>query len=115
MLAPRVRDDQAGRVVEDRDVVGLVDCEHGVPDPADAALQDHDAQHAAVEPDNARRFEQFHEAERILCEDELPIIPIFFKRGNYLLNPAFGGVGDNIRDVLPIHRVKKMNRARAGN
>ena len=63
---------------------------------------------AAIEPDNARRFDLFAQAERILCVDELPIIPIFFKRGNYLLNPSFGGVGDNIRDVLPIHRVRRI-------
>lgn len=66
---------------------------------------------AAVEPDNRRRFDFFREAERILCQDELPIIPIFFKRGNFLLNPAFGGVNDNIRDVLPIQRVRRLNSA----
>jgi oligopeptide transport system substrate-binding protein len=60
---------------------------------------------AAVEADNARRFELFHESERILCEQELPILPLFFKRGNYLLRPEFGGVADNLRDVLQIHRI----------
>ena len=60
---------------------------------------------AAREADDARRFELFAEAERILCEQGLPIIPIYFKRGNYLLRPGFAGLHDNIRDVLPLHRV----------
>ncbi len=62
---------------------------------------------AATEADNARRFELFRDAERILCEQELPILPVFFKRGNYLLRSGFAGVADNLRDVLPIHRVTK--------
>ena len=61
---------------------------------------------AAAEADNARRFALFHDAERILCEEELPIIPLFFRRGNFLLNPRFGGVRDNVRDILAIHRVR---------
>lgn len=60
---------------------------------------------AAAEPDDARRFELFRQAEQILCEVELPIIPIFFRRGNYLLNPRFGGLHDNVRDLLQVHRV----------
>ncbi len=68
---------------------------------------------AAREGDNARRFELFSQAERILCERELPIIPLFFKRGNYLLNPRFDGLRDNVRDTLPIHRARprKQNGA----
>lgn len=60
---------------------------------------------AAGEPDDRRRFALLREAERILCEDELPIIPLFFKRGTFLLSPRFAGIRDNIRDLLPIHRV----------
>lgn len=60
---------------------------------------------AAHEPDNARRFDLLSRAERILCEQELPIIPLFHRRGNYLLNPRFEGIEDNIRDLLQIHRV----------
>lgn len=67
---------------------------------------DHLIAAAAREADNAKRFALFRAAERILCEEELPIIPLFFKRGNYLLNPRFGGVRDNVRDILPIHRVR---------
>jgi oligopeptide transport system substrate-binding protein len=61
---------------------------------------------AAAEADDARRFELFGAAERILCEEQLPIIPVFFRRGSYLLNPRFGGLHDNVRDLLLIHRVR---------
>lgn len=61
---------------------------------------------AAQEPDNARRFALLREAERILCQGELPIIPVFHRRGNYLLNPRFTGVADNPRDLLQFHRVQ---------
>jgi oligopeptide transport system substrate-binding protein len=61
---------------------------------------------AAAEPDDARRFALFHEAERILCAEELPILPIFFRRGDYLLNPRFEGLHDNVRDQLQIHRAR---------
>lgn len=61
---------------------------------------------AAREPSNRRRFDLFRRAERILCAEELPIIPLYFKRGNYLLNPRFTGLVDNVRDMLPIHRVR---------
>jgi oligopeptide transport system substrate-binding protein len=68
---------------------------------------------AAREPDNARRFEQFQQAERILCEEELPIIPLFFRRGNFLLKPRFAGLRDNVRDILLIHRVRFRDQPRA--
>ncbi len=62
---------------------------------------------AAREPDDSRRFELLAEAERILCEQELPIIPIYHKRGNFLLRPGFAEVVDNVRDILPIQRVRR--------
>lgn len=57
---------------------------------------------AAVEPDPRRRFDLLREAERILCEDELPIIPIYVKAGNVLINPRFLGLQPNARDLLLI-------------
>ncbi len=65
---------------------------------------------AARESDNARRYELLAEAEAILCEQELPIIPLFFKTGNFLLRTRFTGLHDNLRDVLPIHRVQLADR-----
>jgi oligopeptide transport system substrate-binding protein len=61
---------------------------------------------AAAESDDRRRFALLREAERILCEEELPILPVFHRCGNYLLRPRFGGVGDNVRDLLAVHRVR---------
>jgi oligopeptide transport system substrate-binding protein len=61
---------------------------------------------AAAEPDDARRFALFRAAEQVLCEEELPIIPIFFRRGNYVLRPRFEGLHDNVRDLLQIHRAR---------
>lgn len=62
---------------------------------------------AAGEPDPERRFSLFQQAERILCVDELPIIPLFERSGNYLLRERFTGLKDNVRDYLPIHRVRR--------
>lgn len=55
-------------------------------------------------PDHTRRFELYRKAERILCEEELPIVPLSFRRGNYLLNSRFTGVNDNMRKLLQIQR-----------
>jgi len=66
---------------------------------------------AGGEADNARRFALFREAERILCAEQLPIIPLYFRRGAFLLNPAFTGLTDNVRDILPIHRVRRASSA----
>lgn len=58
-------------------------------------------------PDARERFALFSSAERILCEEELPIIPIYFKTGNYLLNPRFTGVQVHVTDLLPFHRARR--------
>ncbi len=65
---------------------------------------------AARELDPARRFAIFREAESLLCREQLPIIPIYHKRGNYLLGPGWAGLHDNVRDVLPIHRARRAAR-----
>lgn len=62
---------------------------------------------AAAEADPGRRYGLLAQAERLLCERELPIIPLYFKRGAFLLKPKFTGVHDNPRDILPIHLVRR--------
>lgn len=62
---------------------------------------------AGCEADDERRFALLAEAERILCEAGLPIIPIFHPRGNFLVNPRFTGLNDQVRDLLPIQRVRR--------
>ncbi len=57
--------------------------------------------------DNQARFAHFRRAERILCEEQLPIIPLYFKQGAYLLRSTFTGVSDNVLDILPIQRLRR--------
>ncbi|MBL8880270.1 MAG: peptide ABC transporter substrate-binding protein [Phycisphaerales bacterium] len=61
---------------------------------------------AVSEGGDVRRFALFSEAERILCEDELPILPLYFRRGNYLLSARFTGITDNIREHFPIAAIR---------
>lgn len=61
---------------------------------------------ASREADDAARFALFQRAERLLCEDELPIIPIYFKRGQFLLRPGIEGLRDSVRDALPLHAAR---------
>lgn len=60
---------------------------------------------AAADP--RERFEQFAAAEKLLCEDELPIIPVYFKTGNYLLKPRFDGLQAHVTDLLPFQRARR--------
>jgi oligopeptide transport system substrate-binding protein len=61
---------------------------------------------AAKQAHAERRFELYRRAEQILCEEELPIIPLFFKSGNFLLRPRIEGLRDNPLEILPVHRVR---------
>ncbi|MBK8915754.1 MAG: peptide ABC transporter substrate-binding protein [Phycisphaerales bacterium] len=62
---------------------------------------------AAEERDDERRYALFAEAERILCEEQAPIIPLFVRSGAFLLNPAFEGLRDNVQESFPVHRVRR--------
>lgn len=63
---------------------------------------------ASVEVDAVRRFELFRRAEAIVCERELPVIPIFHKRGTILLNPRWAGLGDNLLERISLERVRPV-------
>lgn len=69
------------------------------------AAYDDAIREAAIKSDNARRFAYLREAERILCEEQLPVIPLYFRRGNFLLSPAFAGVNDNVREYFPLSAI----------
>lgn len=56
---------------------------------------------AQVEPDNQRRLELFHEAERILL-DELPMIPFYVYVSQSMVRPWVTGFYHNIQDVHPL-------------
>lgn len=61
---------------------------------------------AAVEGDIRARLGLLREAERILCEEELPIIPLFTMRGTALLRERFAGVTLDMQVVVPVHRLR---------
>jgi oligopeptide transport system substrate-binding protein len=63
---------------------------------------------AAREADDARRYGLLRSAEAILVERELPIIPIYFMRGNHLLQGRFAGSHDDLRGVTQLHRVRLL-------
>jgi oligopeptide transport system substrate-binding protein len=62
---------------------------------------------AEAEADNERRFALFQEAERILVEEEMPIIPIFYRRGAYLLNDRFESPPENLMGRMMLARLRR--------
>jgi oligopeptide transport system substrate-binding protein len=71
---------------------------------------DHLIVSAAVEADNERRYALLSQAEQVLC-DNCPVLTVFHRRGNFLLNPRFTGLNDHPRDLLPLHRVRRVRGA----
>ncbi len=53
------------------------------------------------ELDREKRMKFFQDAERILCLEDLPILPIYFYVNQGCLSPAVRGVWHNIRDMHP--------------
>lgn len=71
-----------------------------------SARYDELIERANASASNAERYALFRTAEALLSEQELPIIPLFFERGNFLLNPRIEGIHDNVRGLLMLHRVR---------
>ena len=67
---------------------------------------DHLIASAAVEADNERRYELLSAAEQLLCND-CPILTVFHRRGNFVLNERFTGLNDHPRDLMPLQRVRR--------
>jgi len=61
------------------------------------ARYDAGVEQAASEPDPARRQELYDELQRILCEQELPIAPLFVEAMNWAASPRLAGF-----DVTPL-------------
>jgi oligopeptide transport system substrate-binding protein len=61
---------------------------------------------AAREPDDGERYRLLSRAEAILV-DELPIIPLYFMRGNYVLRSDVTGLRDSLRGILPIQWARR--------
>ncbi|MGQ0612252.1 MAG: peptide ABC transporter substrate-binding protein [Planctomycetaceae bacterium] len=56
---------------------------------------------AAVERDEAKRFELFRTAERMLVEDQFPILPIYIYVNKGMKRDTLRGWYENIRDLHP--------------
>jgi oligopeptide transport system substrate-binding protein len=64
-----------------------------------------------AEPDAAKRMETLQAAERILVEEELPIVPLFFYVGlQYFDTNRVRGVWLNIRDEHPLRSIYRLPR-----
>lgn len=60
---------------------------------------------AAMEPDHAKRFAIFQEAERMVCVEDLPILPLYYYVNQGMLRPRVKGWFENVRDLHPLQYV----------
>ncbi len=60
---------------------------------------------AAAERDPAARQALYDEAQRILTEEDVPIMPLFVSAQNLLINPRLTGVPVNVMELLYLKRV----------
>jgi oligopeptide transport system substrate-binding protein len=56
---------------------------------------------AGKELDPAKRYELLAQAERILCVDEVPILPVYYYVNQGMLRPRVKGWSENVRDLHP--------------
>jgi oligopeptide transport system substrate-binding protein len=56
---------------------------------------------ASVEVDPAKRLELFAEAEKILCLEDLPILPVYYYVNQGMLRPRVRGWHENVLDLHP--------------
>ncbi len=61
---------------------------------------------AARELDDKKRLELYNEAQRILCETEVPIVPLFVTTEATILNPRFTGLEFNSMARLMLRDVR---------
>ncbi|HLG23054.1 MAG TPA: peptide ABC transporter substrate-binding protein, partial [Candidatus Manganitrophaceae bacterium] len=65
---------------------------------------------AASEPDESRRVSLYDEAQRILTEQDVPIMPLFFAAQNLLVQPTVQGLEINAMDLLYLKKVRKASK-----
>ncbi len=61
---------------------------------------------AGMENNKEKRFELLHQAEKILVEEELPIIPIYFYVCHNMYRDNVSGIHPNILNIHPLKYVK---------
>jgi oligopeptide transport system substrate-binding protein len=64
------------------------------------------ADSAAREFDVKMRVRLYDDAQRILCETELPMVPLYWRTESTVLNPLFTGLEMNSMGRLDLHRVR---------
>ena len=60
---------------------------------------------AAREPDPARRQALYDEAQRILCQEDVPIVPLFVTAANFAVQPRVRGFAPSPMDLFFFERV----------
>jgi oligopeptide transport system substrate-binding protein len=64
-----------------------------------------------MQTDMAARAELFKKAERILVDEETPIVPLYFYKGFNYFDPAkIGGIYQNSLDEHPLQYIRKIGR-----
>ena len=61
---------------------------------------------AAREFDAKKRVRLYDDAQRILCETELPMVPLYWRTESTVLNPLFTGLELNSMGRLDLHQVR---------
>jgi oligopeptide transport system substrate-binding protein len=61
---------------------------------------------AANETDAKKRFAIFQEAERMVCVEEVPILPVYYYVNQGMLRPRVKGWSENVRDLHPLQYVQ---------
>lgn len=61
---------------------------------------------AETEMDAAKRYAQFRDAERLLVEFEMPVIPIFYYTGSMLISDRVAGITPNVRNIPFLHAAR---------
>jgi oligopeptide transport system substrate-binding protein len=62
---------------------------------------------AASEPNEMKRLALYDEAQQILTEREVPIMPLFFAAQNLLIKPTIQNLEINAMDLLHLKKVKR--------
>jgi len=65
---------------------------------------------AAIEMDAEKRIKLYNEAQRVLCETDAPIMPLFISAQNALVKPYVKGYMLNPMDILYLKDVKIEGR-----
>lgn len=60
---------------------------------------------AAAEPDVEERRKLYDEAQRILTEDEVPVVCLYTRAQNELISPRVQGYEPNPMDLIDLSRV----------